>query len=189
MGHRELTDSLRRDGDEQVNRLWNEVRAEAEKINAGTAQRTSELREEFRKRLEAVSRKEEDAVLSEAVQKARAIRLSLEHTLSDRLLLLAVSCLGELRDSGYRDVFASLAGELPSAEWDEVRVNPLDKGIAEEFFPGSRIITDDNISGGLEVTRHDNKICVNNTFEKRLEKAWQDILLLLIRDICGEDGQ
>lgn len=190
MGHRELIDSLRKEGEESINRLWAGVKDEAEKINAEASRRITELREEFDRDLEIAVIKEEESILSEARNRARIIMLSLEQSLSERLFPLAVSCLGDLRTARYRDVFTSIAGELPDAEWEDIRVNPEDEGIARELFPDTRIVPDSNISGGLEAVRSNGKICITNTFEKRLEKAWQDILPLLIKDICkeGEDN-
>jgi vacuolar-type H+-ATPase subunit E/Vma4 len=190
LGHNELINSLRRDGEETVKRLWSEVKAEAEKIASETSQRIGELKEEHAKILDLAVMKEERSVLSEAEKRVSIIRLSMEQGLSERLFPLAVSCLGELRTERYRDVFTSLADELPDTEWEEVRVNSRDEEIAREVFPGLRIVTDNNISGGLEVIRKGGKISVANTFKKRLENAWQDILPLLIKDICkeGEDN-
>ncbi len=186
MGHRELIESLRREGEETINRLWSEIKAEAEKINAEASRRIEELREKYGEILEIEIKKQEDSVLSEANNRARIIKLSAEKVLSERLFPLALSSLRELRNDGYKDVFASLIKELPDMPWKDVRVNPQDTEIIREHFPDSNIIPDDNISGGLKVIREDGKICIANTFEKRLDKAWEDILPLLINEIHKE---
>ncbi len=186
MGHRELIESLRKEGEESINRLWSEVKTEAEKINAEASRKIEEIRENYRESQDIAVREQEGSILSGAKNRAHIINLSAEKVLSERLFPLALSYLRELRNDRYEDVFASLAKELPDVTWKDVRVNLQDVRIAQEHFPGSNVIPDDNISGGLEVIREDGKICIANTFEKRLEKAWEDILPLLISEINKE---
>lgn len=186
MGYTELIDSLRKDGEENINRLWSDAQAEADSINAGTDRRIAELREKHVRLLDAARREQEVSILADARRQARLIRLSAERDLAERLFPLALSLLSELRDSGYRDAFTSLAKELPDAAWTKVRVSPLDEAIAREHFPHAQVIPDDALSGGLEVMREDGKISVDNTLNKRMEKAWEDILPLLLKDISGE---
>jgi len=186
MGHRELIESLRKEGEDNINRLWIDVQEEADRINAETSQKIEESREKYRKDQETAARKQEDSILSEAKNRARLIKLSAERAMSERLLPLAMSYLHELRNKGYKDVFTSLVKELPHTLWREVRVNPQDIGIAREHFPDSQAIPDNTIAGGLEVILEDGRICIDNTFNKRLEKAWEDILPSLISDIYKE---
>ena len=186
MGHRELIESLRKDGEETVNRLWSEVKAEAEKIDAETSRRIKELREKYQKEQEAAVNKEEESIISAVRNRAHIIKLTAERSLSERLFPLALSRLPELRGTGYRDVFSLLVKEIPHTHWKEVRVAPQDVEIAREHFPDSNCLAGENISGGLEVVREDGMVRITNTFEKRLEKAWEDILPLLIRSIYKE---
>ncbi len=186
MGHRELIESLRKDGEEIINRLWSGVKAEADKINAEASLKIEEARENFRRDREIAVKRQEESILSGAKKRANRIKLSAEKALSERLFPFAVSHLRELRNDGYEEVFASLVKELPDAIWKDARVNPLDMSIAREHFPDSNVIPDDSISGGLEVIRGDGKISIANTFEKRLEKAWEDILPVIIREIYKE---
>jgi vacuolar-type H+-ATPase subunit E/Vma4 len=84
------------------------------------------------------------------------------------------------------DVFSLLVKELPHMHWKDVRVAPRDVEIAQKHFPDSNCLPDDNISGGLEVMRDDGRVSITNTFEKRLEKAWEDLLPLLISSMYKE---
>lgn len=186
MGHRELIESLRKDGEETINRLWSEVKAEAEEIDAETSRRIRELRETYKKAQEAAAEKEAESIISGVKNRAHIIKLSAERALSERLFPLALSCLPELRGSGYMDVFSLLVKELPHIHWKDVRVAPQDVDIAQERFPEANCIPDDTISGGLEVIRDDGRVSIANTFEKRLEKAWEDLLPLLISSIYKE---
>ncbi len=186
MGHRELIESLRKDGEETINRQWNEVKAEAEEIDAETSRRIRDLKEKYQKVQKAAAEKEEELILSGVKNRAHLIKLSAERSLSERFFPLALSCLPELRGSGYMDMFSRLVKELPHIQWKDVRVAPQDVEIAQEHFPDSHCIPDDTISGGLEVFRDDGRVSIANTFEKRLEKAWEDLLPLLISSMYNE---
>jgi vacuolar-type H+-ATPase subunit E/Vma4 len=182
MGYQELIASLRKEGEQKIQAVRTETDAEAEKIRAETAGKIERIREEFRKEEAKLTKALEDDILSAAEKKARTIRLSAEKSLSDRLFTLALTCLHELRRERYESIFSALAEELPSAVWNEVRVNPEDVSMARTHFPASRIIPDNNIAGGLEVYTENKKQHIINTFEKRLERAWEEILPLLITD-------
>ncbi|UCD35690.1 MAG: V-type ATP synthase subunit E [Nitrospiraceae bacterium] len=187
MGHRELIESLRKDGEESINRLWSEVKAEAEKIEEEASRNVNELREKYGRKQESVIRQQEDAVLAEARNRARSIKLKAERALSERLFPIAESSLGALRNAAeYNEVFKLLVRELPDRTWDEVQVNPRDADITREHFPGARITGDDAVAGGFRVLRAEGKICIANTFKNRLEKAWEDLLPVLINAIYEE---
>ena len=186
MGYRELIESLRREAERKINQLWSECHTEAEKIRTESYRKVEQMREEYRSR-QAQSMKEcEETLLSEAENRARRIHLSAEKALSDRLFQVALSLLHGLRNEHYKDVFTSLVHELPDKGWDKVRVNPEDVGIAQGNFPGSDIIADATINGGFEASKGNGKVHVVNTFEKRLERGWEDIRPLIIGDIYRE---
>jgi vacuolar-type H+-ATPase subunit E/Vma4 len=186
LGHRELIESLRKEGEANISQLWSEVKAEAEKINAETARRIDVLREKYDEVREVEVSKHEQSILAGAKNRAHVIKLLAEKALSERFFPLAMLNLRELRDHAYKDVFAELVAGLPDMAWDNVRVNPQDLEMARGHFPDSNIIPDDNISGGLEVSREEGRVCIVDTFEKRLEKAWEDILPLLINEVYKE---
>jgi vacuolar-type H+-ATPase subunit E/Vma4 len=191
MGQKELIESLHKEAEEKIRQLWKDAEAEAEKIRAGTAEKIERAGEEYRKKQSTAVKKREQDILSKAAREARKIRLMTEKALSDRLFPLALSCLEVLKSERYKEVFGSLAKELPNARWKEVRVHPDDLNIAEKHFAASDIAPDSRITGGLEALSADGKTFVNNTFEKRLERAWDDLLPLLIKEIykeVSEDG-
>ena len=183
MGYKELIQSLQKEGEEKIRLQWNDVEAEAENIRAETSGRIEQMREEYGIKQQVAQQNQEKRIFSEANKKARKIRLLAENTLSDRLFLLALSCLSELRNDRYKGIFESLVKELPDAQWNEVRVSPDDLQLAEKYFAGAHLIPDNRITGGLLVLTDDRKIHINNTFEKRLERIWEDILPILIKDI------
>ncbi|MDI6801936.1 MAG: V-type ATP synthase subunit E [Thermodesulfovibrionales bacterium] len=185
MGYKELIEALRREGDEKARAILQEAEAEAEKIIVAAAERIKRMQEEYNLMQVSTINDQTDPILSEAEQKADATRLAAEKDISVRLYHLAVSILNNLRDEGYPDVFRLLVKELPSCKWEIVKVNPQDEKIAREYLPDSGIIIDSSITGGLEVQVKAGKIRIANTFEKRLERAWIEVLPGLMRDIYG----
>jgi V/A-type H+-transporting ATPase subunit E len=186
MGGRELIESLQRMADEKTRAIRREAEAEAEGIRVETAAKIEQMRQEY-DRLRAGRAEEETArALSEADSRARMSRLTAEGGLSRRFFSHASSRLGRLRDGQYPGRFSALVGELPRRQWERVSVNREDLGRGREFFPGAEIIADDRISGGVEVAIEDGKIRVINTFEKRLERVWEDLLPDLMKDAYEE---
>ena len=184
MGCEELIASLRKEAGERTLEIWKEAEEEAGKIRAGVS-----LRLEALQRDNAAGRASEEGsrkVLLEAETRARMIRLTSENSLSERLYSLAVSSLRLLRDQRYEDIFNRLALELPSPGWQRVRVNPDDPGLAKKYFPGAGIVVDKNITGGMEAEAEEGNVRVVNTFEKRLERSWPQMLPDLLVDICRE---
>ena len=186
MGYQELIDSLRTEGEKKAQAIRAETRAEADKITSETAGKIKQLREEFREKETALIMKQENDVLSAAENRARSIRLSAEESLSARLFELAGSMLHELRDARYTAVFASLVKELPPSAWIEALVNQDDASMTLVHFPGIHIIGDNRISGGIDVSAENSRQRIINTFEKRLERAWEEILSSLIYEIRKE---
>ncbi len=186
MSSRELIESLRRAGDEKVCALWREAEAEAGTIRAEIENRIGRMKAD-RGRVLAVS---VDAVLtaamSEAKSRARLSRLNAEKTLSERLFSAASFALRRLRDDRYPALFEKLALELPFLDWQVVQVNPGDVGFAKKYFPKAEIVPDDKITGGMDATAEGGAIRVINTFEKRLERSWMDLLPELIKDVYQE---
>jgi vacuolar-type H+-ATPase subunit E/Vma4 len=185
MGHEELIASLRKEGQEKVRAVRDEAEAEADKIRAETAGKIERLREEYRLKDMRLTRTQENDILSSAEKKARIIVLSAEKSLSDRLFNLSLTCLHELRREGYENIFSALVKEIPRAGWDKVRVHSADEAMARRYFPDAGIVADDNISGGFEAAA-ENKRYVINTFEKRVERAWEEILPSLVIDTYQE---
>jgi V/A-type H+-transporting ATPase subunit E len=186
MGSRELIESLRKGGDEKIRQMWKEAESEADAVRADAVRQTAVVREKHAKRLAAAADDARGSVLSGAEREARALRLQAEKKLSERLFTLARSQLKELRDHHYRNVFTMLAEEIPGLPWETIRVHPLDAETARGLFPESHIESDPAINGGLEAVSNSGKIRVINTFEKRLERAWEGIMPLLTRDVYRE---
>ncbi len=184
MGCEELIESLRKEAEEKVREIWREAEEEAGLIRANVSGRLDAM---GRERPDRKSSEEEVRdILLEAENKARGIRLEAEDKLSARLYCLALSSLGFLREEGYEEIFGKLVSELPSYEWRRVRANPLDFSLAKKYFPEAEITADKDITGGVAVEGREGDVRVINTFEKRLERSWLQMLPDLLGDIRRE---
>ena len=105
--------------------------------------------------------------------------------LSDRLYRIACSVLPLLRNQDYQRAFRNLAAEMPPLTWKTVRVNTDDVEEAREHFPEAAIVADPDISGGIDAETENGKIRVINTFNKRLERAWEEIIPNLMKEDYG----
>jgi V/A-type H+/Na+-transporting ATPase subunit E len=186
MSVRELVESLRKAGDEKVCALWREAEDEAGAIRTEIEDRIGRMRADSGRVLAARVDALLTAAIGEAKNRARFSRLNAERTLSERLFSAASSALRRLRDDRYPALFEKLALELPSLDWQVVQVNPGDVGFAKKYFPKAEIVPDDKITGGMDATAEGGAIRVINTFEKRLERSWLDLLPDLIKDVYKE---
>ena len=183
MGYRELVSHLQKEGEEKIQQLWADVKKQAEQVRSDAANRTSEIRNAFEKEQSIKAGVQAETIISQSRSKARSLQLSAELALAERLYETSRSLLSTLRDDTYSDVFDNICREIPKSDWSVVKVHPQDEAMAKSFFPDVRIETDENISGGLSVIGNRGKTAVVNTFEKRLEKVWEEILPLIMKDI------
>jgi vacuolar-type H+-ATPase subunit E/Vma4 len=186
VGHKELIASIQKDARDRISAIRNEAESEMDKIRKELSAKIDRLREEHGKLQEESMKILEERAESGRERLIRGIRLSAEKSAADRLFPLALSCLQELRDEQYKDTFHSLAEELPSLQWNQVRVNDKDRDAARACFPESPIQGDNSITGGMVVALDGMKISISNTFEKRLARAWEEILPPIMRDVYKE---
>jgi len=184
MGCDELIESLRKEGEGKTRGIWKEAEAEAGNIRAAAALRLEALQRDIA--AGPASKEGAGKVFLEAEAMARMIRLTSENGLSARLYSLAASSLGLLREERGKDIFDRLVHELPSAVWQRIKVNPEDASLAEKAFPNAEIVVAGHISGGMEAEADEGNVKVINTFEKRLERSWPQMLPDLMADIYKE---
>ena len=186
MGCKELINSLRAAGDEKLKALRCEAEQEAERVRAEAARRVEALREEHGRKHAAAAARHADVILSEAHAAVRAIALSAERTLADRLYGAAQASLRSLRNTGYRDVFIGFCRELPRFTWKSVRVHPDDVALAREQFQDAEVHADPGIIGGMVAASEGDRVMVVNTFEKRLECLWEEMLPEIMQEAAGK---
>jgi vacuolar-type H+-ATPase subunit E/Vma4 len=186
MGCKELIGSLRAAGDEKLKAIRTEAEQEAVRIRTDAARRIEALQEERTRKHAAEAAKQSEALMAEANRTVRAIGLRAERALAERLYGVALASLPTLRNVGYRDVFTGFARELPQFTWKTVRVNPKDVTLAHEQFPEAEVLAEPSIIGGLEATSDGDRVRVVNTFEKRLERMWEEILPDIMKEMTGQ---
>ena len=185
MGCKELICSLRVAGDEKLKALRAEAEQEEKRVRAEAARRIDALRDEHARKHAAEAARHAEALMAEANASVRAVGLRAERALADRLYDAARLSLHTLRNEGYRDVFAGFARELPQFTWKTVRVNPGDVSLAREQFPDAEVQADPAIIGGMVVVSEGDRVRVVNTFEKRLECLWDEMLPDIMREVAG----
>jgi V/A-type H+-transporting ATPase subunit E len=183
MGYRELTDALLSAGDEKVRQLRQATEAEADHIRGEAAAGIKKLQDDYRRRQESATAAETGIILAKAEWQAALIKLEAEKVLTGRLYTLAHDNLARLRDARYAELFAALVEELLPCQWQTVRVNPADSELTKASFPGAAIETDSAITGGMEVIAEGGRVRVDNTLDKRLERAWPELLPRLLNAV------
>jgi len=168
--------------------IWHEAETGAERIREETSKRMEKMRSEYDHDLSTAVRTRTETLLSEAGSAARAVRLSAEKELSARLYRTARVSLHVLRDERYKDLFESLVRELPPGDWEVVKVGTDDLEIAKSCFPGSEIVEEKGISSGFEVITKGGNVRIVNTFEKRLERAWAEMLPEIMKGVYETVG-
>ncbi len=186
MSSKELIESLRRSGDEKIRLLRQEAEQEAGTVRTTATARIEGLRKRYADQLSTATGEETIRALAEAANRARALKLAAEKVLSERLLSASRAALQQLRGATYPAIFEKMVLELPSLAWNLVRVHPADVNLARKYFPEAEIVPVETISGGVDVTIRDGTIRVINTLEKRLERAWNELLPPMVKDAYRE---
>lgn len=182
MGAEELLAALREEGERKARAVREKAGDTGARLRDEAALRLAQLRDGYARQQTAAIEVEERTILAEAGRAARRIRLAGAELLAERLLGVAHTLLPGL---GAEDpeLFGRLAGELPPRTWETLRVNPADLAHAQALFPLARIETDPGISGGMEAWAPGRELQVVNTLEKRLERAWPELLPLLLEEL------
>jgi len=182
MGCKELIESLRTAASERVDAVWSEASAGADAARAASAEKISKARDDADRAIASGAAQIRSQVLLEAQRKERGLRLAADRKLADLLYSIAATQLPLLRESEYTAAFQAMVQELPQFAWGHVKVHPDDVERARAFFPNAKITGAASISGGLEATSDDGQVTVVNTFEKRLERAWEGMLPQMINE-------
>lgn len=186
MGHESLLQALRRKGEEKAREIWERAEVEAARLRAEAARQIKERRSRAGREQAEAAAEVSRSLRREAERQVQALRLEVRNVLADRLHQAAKETLVQLRGRNYPELYATLAEELPPFSWSRVRVNPADEDLARKYFPEAEIVCDPNISAGMEVEGDQGRIRLDNTLEKRLERAWERILPALLEDLFRE---
>lgn len=183
MGQNELEAALRREGDEKIHEIWQQVENQAEVLRNETSAVIDRQQQTEKARLAAEVATVLQSARTDARQKVQRQRLLAENRLVERLKLLAGPILETLAIQGGQELFMSLADEIPDHNWTRVLVNPRDFELATSRFPTAEIVPTEEIRGGLKVENQEGRIVIVNSLEKRLEHLWADLLPQIFREL------
>ena len=183
MGLEELLNTLKKNGQKQIDDIWQAAKTEAEVVRTQVAEAISDITKVHADQLASACHKSMRSIFLETEIKTRRKKLFAYQALDLALRNAAVMQLPQLRKQIYEEVFANLVAELPERQWEKIVVNPADLELAVSFFSGDIIHPDTTISGGLLAVTANGKIIVDNTFEKRLERKWLHILPPIIAEL------
>lgn len=181
-----LLQDLRRKSALKVAALWRQAEDDAAAFRAKQERELAAERALLARQLAETGRLVAEPIIRAAEIQALRLLDDAWRTLAERLARRAAGQLGQLRQSGYPDLFAGLVAELPEVSWAVVRVSPEDLELARQHFPGSEIIADPAISGGFAAESAVGGHRVVSTLERRLERVWPLALPQLLREIEQE---
>ena len=183
MGLDELINTLKKNEQQQIDDIWQAAKNEAESIRTQVAEAIAAITKNHADQLASACQKSMRAIFSETEVKTREKKLFAYQALDQALRNAALKQLTALRKQNYEKIFATLVRELPERQWGKIIINPADVELAAKFFNVNSIQQDPAVSGGLVALTANDRIIVDNTFEKRLERKWLHILPQLIAEI------
>lgn len=186
MSHEILIADLKHKGKAEIEAIWQSARDQAQALK-------TKYSEERKAKTEASAADRVEMARNLSAPITRKIRDQLaqiyseaEKELEDRCFRLAGELLHELRDENYKNLFGTLADELPKAHWQKIWVNPEDTLLGSTFFPEVEVIEDNGIIGGFKVSGDNGDLLVINTLESILEKIWPYIFPDLFKKLKEE---
>lgn len=179
-----LIEELRRKGREDVDALWEKVKAEAAAYERDRLRGLEDQKKDGAQQAATKAGELERTAIGAAETEARRNIAMARAALADRLHTLALESIAAIGAEHDRDLFGALVAELPMRNWERVTVNPRDRAAARKAFPDAEVRIDASIGAGVEVEQ--GPVRVSNTLEARLESAWPEILPALMKEIQEE---
>lgn len=188
MSHEVLLAELRRKSSRRIADIRRRAELEAETLRSAKELEFDGIRKALLLRIEEQGQEVAESVVRGAEKKGLLKLDAGRRQMVDRLVLLALQQLGQVRHNDYERMFAELIAELPDVAWERVRVNPLDAERARAGFPGAEVVKDESITGGFEVEADNGQFRVVSTLKQRLLKAWPYVLPMLLREVEEESN-
>jgi len=186
MGRDELIAALKQKAADEKQAIWRQAEQDAAAAKREAADERQRLE---RQRLEKV-RQQEQALTRQlnrrVARRLQAARLRTQQRLAERLERLARQLLAELPTNERRQAWATLADELPQRRWQRVRVHPDDSDAARSRYPDSQVEEDAALGGGLVAIEADEALLIDNSFERRRQRLWPQLLGLLLARLGKE---
>ncbi|MDH5716491.1 MAG: V-type ATP synthase subunit E family protein [Spirochaetia bacterium] len=187
MSYEKLVESLKTKEKDQINDLWRnakeEINIKEDKINNEIINLKIEIEEKTNLKKKIIQKE----ILSKTRHKIKKNKLESETELFNRILSLMIQSVSEsYKKDKEKKYFNLLAKELPEINWNKIMVHPDDVETAKNIFTKSEIEKDQNIYGGLISINNEEKIEINNTLNKRIEKIKQQLIPLIIKELYKE---
>jgi vacuolar-type H+-ATPase subunit E/Vma4 len=183
VGLEELLNTLKKNEQKQIDDIWQAAQNQAEILRTQVAEAITQSTKSHAEQLASACQKSMRSIFLETEIKTREKKLYAYQALDQALRNAAILQLPQLREHNYEETFADLVAELPERQWEKIVVNPGDLDLAGKFFAADIVHPDAAISGGLVAVTANGRIIVDNTFEKRLERKWQQILPAIIAEL------
>lgn len=191
MGEHELQEALRGEAQAKIRAVWQAAETAVAARRAEVAAEVVALRDEAARRLAAAQAAEQRTLLTAAEMTARQRLLVAETAVLERLRRLAASLLPELGATQRSRFWQALVAELPTAEWQRVRVHPDDLTLARQTFPAAEVSSEPALGGGLVVEVADGRISVDNSLAGRLARSWHELqtpLMMAVHEEVDKDA-
>lgn len=163
--------------------LYVKMEEEEKKIDSFYLSEKKRLEKEYKKKEEDIKKELKKRLNMEYLEKELTHLSMFENTLMEKINRVEQKAILALRNEDYESVFQKLLSELPDIEWGKIIVNPLDIKLAEKFFSNLKILSDESITGGYTAISRDECIRINNTLEKRVEKANETIIIEILKEV------
>lgn len=183
MGESELKTALQRDGEAQIRDFWQSAEATVTDRRSEFEAELTRLRAKTDQQIQAEVDVLRNTLLFEAQAVAMGCRLHEEAALAERLLLLARQSLALLANHDRDTLWQALCEELPTADWTVLTVDPADRQRGVHSFPAASITSEETLGGGLIAATADGMIRIDNSLNRRLMRAWPDLLPKLLAEL------
>lgn len=188
MGRDELLAALQLKAAAEKQAIWQRAEQQAAEAEAEAVGEQRRLELQRRDRQQQELQELQRALDSRIDKRLQRARLQTEQLLAGRLQLLAGELLTALPPEVRQRGWKVLVEELPARSWQTIRVHPDDFDRARQQFPDSRIESDAALGGGLVAIAADEALQVDNSFERRRQRLWPQLLGSLIERFEAEDG-
>lgn len=172
MGREELAVALKAKGEAEAKAIRQQAEAEVERYRLQRGQEVERQGRICDRDADWTARQECRLVDWRVTKRLRSLRLQALHELDARLWRLLLDEVDRLKPVDRQRLLGELARELPERPWTAVMVHPDDTDQARILFPGSKVIADRTLGGGLVVADQDDDVRIDNSLRCRLGKQW-----------------
>jgi len=186
MGRDELIAALQQKAADEKQAIWQQAEQD---VAAAEREAADERQRLERQRLEKIRQQEQALMLQlnrRVARRLQAARLRMQQRLAGRLETLARQLLADVPPDARRRAWVILADELPQRRWQRMRVHPDDAAAARSRYPDCCVEEDAALGGGLVAIEADEALQIDNSFERRRQRLWPQLLGRLLARLDNE---